>query len=244
MIVGAAVIPTAPLLVPGVSANWPDGVAKVVDAVQAATAGLPDADVAVLLAAGERGVYDAAEASMAGVGRPDITAGRKVCRSAIVRISAAAQYRMRRGDPLPLGLAALALLIDDRTATVPVAVPANARFDALVGIGAGIARATADAHLRAVVIAAGDLSAGLTESSPLYRIDGALFWDEQIVAVFDSGRLDGLRRLGPQEAGRVGAPGWAPLVVLHGAVARAKLGMVVRHYSAPRGVGYLVAAGA
>jgi hypothetical protein len=36
---------------------------------------------------------------------------------------------------------------------------------------------------------------------------------------------------------------WAPLAALHGVLQVTKLGMVRRHYSAPRGVGYLVAQG-
>lgn len=243
MIVGAAVLPTAPVLVPGVSATLPDGVPKVADAIDAAVEALPPTDLLVLVAAGDGGLHDTQNASLQSIGRPDIAVTAPVDSAAVSRLSAATQYPMYRDHALPLGLTVLALHVGDGGALVPMSVPESAEFAALVGLGASIARTFADPEVRVGVVAAGDLSAGLTEKSPLHVVDGAMVWDEQAVAAVDSGRLDGLARLGPQEAKRVGAVGWAPLAVLHGAVAAAKIGMVVRHYSAPRGVGYLVASG-
>lgn len=253
MIVGTAIIPSAPLLVPGVSRTLPDGVGRVCDATDAALERLPACDVAVLLAAEDRdtsvrqsrqGLYDATSASLAGIGRPDITAPVRSHADGMRRISRVVQYPLYRAETLPLGLAVLALLVGVGPALVPIAVPRGAAFDTLTALGAGVVEALAGPEVRAVVVAAGDLSAGLDERSPMYLIEGAKDWDAAVVAVVDSGRLDGLARLGPGEAGRVGALGWAPLAVLHGVTARAKLGVVRQHYSAPRGVGYLVAHGA
>jgi aromatic ring-opening dioxygenase LigB subunit len=244
MIIGAAVLPTAPLLVPGVSATLPGGVPKVADAIDAAVEALPAADLVVLVAAGEGGLHDTPNASLEGVGRPDIAADVEVDSQAVARLSATTQYPMFRDHGLPLALTVLALHVGDGAPVVPLTVPQTAEFQALVGLGASIARTFADPQVRVVVVVAGDLSAGLAPKSPLHEVNGAIFWDEQAVAAVDSGRLDALAKLGPGKAQRVGALGWAPLVVLHGAVASAKLGMVVRHYSAPRGVGYLVASGA
>ena len=244
MIVGAAVLPTAPLLVPGVSATLPEGVPRVADAVDAAVDALPPADLLVLVAAGDTGLHDTPKATLEGIGRPDIVAEVEVDAAAVSRLSAATQYPMYRDHDLPLALTVLALHVGNRTPIVPMTVPARADFDALMSVGASVARTFGDADLRTVVVVAGDLSSGLTEKSPLHYVSGAIFWDEQAVAAVDSGRLGALAKLGPAEANRVGALGWAPLAVLHGAVAAAKLGMVVRHYSAPRGVGYLVANGA
>lgn len=243
MIVGAAVIPAAPLLVPGVSASLPEGVPRVYDAIDAVVEGLPQCDLAVVVAAGAQGLHDTGRVTLAGIGRPEIDVVVEVDSAAVSRLSAATQYPMFRAGWLPLNLAVLALHLGDIAPLVPISVPDGAGFDALVGVGASVARTFADPAIRAVVVVAGDLSAGLTEKSPMHLVDGAIFWDEQAVAAVDSGRLDGLSRLGPEEARRVGAQGWAPLAVLHGAVASAKLGMVVRHYAAPRGVGYLVASG-
>lgn len=255
MIVGAAIIPSAPVLVPGVSATLPDGLDKVCDATDAALESLPACDTVVLLAAAQpggtgsgQGLYDVAEVSLAGAGRPDVARTCPVDHTAVERISRLTQYPLYRGDSMPLGLTVLALLVGGSGPFVPVAVARNAGFDALSATGSAIAEAFADRDgdpgTRAVVVAAGDLSAGLTERSPLHLVEGARDWDARAVDVVDSGRLEGLGRLGPAEAARVGALGWAPMAVLHGAAARAKVGLVRRHYSAPRGVGYLVAHGA
>jgi aromatic ring-opening dioxygenase LigB subunit len=245
VIVGAAIVPTAPLLVPGASASLPPGVAQVCDAVDAALDRLPDHDVAVLVAGAAKGaLYDAAAASLAGVGLPDIQLTAEIHGGVVEQLSGLVQYPVHRGEPLPIDLAVLTMLVGTSTPLVPVDVPATAAFDALVAIGVGIASAVSDPDLRTVVVSAGDLSAGLEERSPLHLVDGARAFDDQVLDVVDSGRLDALSRLGPDEARRVGARAWAPMAVLHGAVARGKVGLVRRHYSAPRGVGYLVAHGA
>jgi hypothetical protein len=245
VIVGAAVLPTAPLLVPGVSASLTADVAAVCDAIDAALDCLPDHDVVVLVAAGDQGtLYDEATANLACIGRPDVTRSVPVDAAVLERLSGLVQYPVHRGEPLSPGLAVLSLLVGGGEAVVPLAVPRSASFESLAAIGVGVAAAVDVPELRAVVVAAGDLAAGLTERSPLHRIDGAKDFDAQLVDAVDSGRLDGLSRIGPAEAKRVGASGWAALAVLHGALARAKIGLVRRHYSAPRGVGYLVAHGA
>lgn len=271
MLVGAAVVPSAPLLVPGVSAGLPDGVPKVSDAIDAALDGLPPWDTAVLIAAASRtgqsaaqGLYDLTEASLAGIGRPDVRQPLSIEHEATERIARLSQYAVRRDERLPLGLATLALLLGGAPRTVAVAVPCSAWFEALAAVGTAVAEAVsqrpgaADGEAssgsaaesprhggrRTIVLVAGDLSAGLTERSPLGAVAGAGDWDAQMVDIVDSGRLDQLSELGPEQAIRVGALGWAPMAVLHGAMARAKLGIVRRHYSAPCGVGYLVASGA
>jgi len=104
-----------------------------------------------------------------------------------------------------------------------------------------LARALEDR--RVAVVAAGDLSAGLTPKAPLTLVEGATAWEEEVVDVVAGGRLERVARMGPGEAARVGALGWAPLVVLAGVCRAAAIGMVVRHHAAPRGVGYLVASG-
>jgi hypothetical protein len=245
VIVGAAVLPTAPLLVPGVSASLTDGVSAVCDAIDAALDALPEHDVVVLVSGADQGtLYDEANASLACIGRPEITGAATVDGAALERLSGLVQYPLQRGEPLSLGLSVLSLLVGGGEPVVPLDVPRGASFDSLTAVGVGIFRAVDVPDRRAVVIAAGDLSAGLTERSPLHRVEGAVDFDARIVDAVDSGRLDGLSRLGAAEAKRVGALGWAPLAVLHGTLARAKIGLVRRHYSAPRGVGYLIAHGA
>jgi hypothetical protein len=247
VLVGAAIIPAAPVLVPGVSARLPDGLSRAYDEVEAVLDALPDRDATVIVAAtvatgARQGLYDSGEASLAGIGRSDIVARIDVDLDLVERVSRVSQYPMFRGEALPLGLSVLGLLVGVGP-VVPVTVRSEARFDALAAAGAAIAQAACQAGRRAAIVAAGDLSAGLDERSPLHRVPGAHGWDDRAVHVVDSGRLDGLRALGPDQARRVGAGGWAPMSVLHGACARAKLGVAVSHYSAPAGVGYLVAYG-
>lgn len=250
MLVGAAVIPTAPVLVPGVSASLPEPLAAVRAAVDVVLRRLRPHDVTVLVASarpgGPHGCYDASTADLAGIGRPDLATGAAVHRQALEAVTRLTQTPLFRSDPLPLAAAVLVhhlRSVGDDSPVVPVTVPPAASADVLVGLGAGIASALDGPDVRVVVIAAGDLSAGLTPRAPLAAVPGARDFDARVVDVVAGGRLDALARLGPDEARRVGSSGWAPLVVLHGACARSGTGMVVRTYAAPRGVGYLVAAG-
>lgn len=253
MLVGVAIIPTAPLLVPGVSATLPDGVAEVQAAVSAALDRLPSADVAVLLAAADPGVvdpgvvgpgladpkvvgpgvYEAAEASLAGFGSPGLAVTYPVADPGWL------SGTPRRHGPLPSGLAVLALLFGDQVPVLPLAVDAEAPAAILTAQGVGIA--SGFEARRALVLAAGDLSAGLDERSPRHRIEGARAWDEQAVAAVDGDQPEQLATLGPEEARRVAALGWAPMVVAQAACVATEISLGVRHYSAPRGVGYLVA---
>ena len=214
------------MLVPGMSATLPDGVGQVRDAVEAAlrAAAGQDADLTILVAAGApAGAYASAEANMRGFGRPDL----------------ARTYRTASADghagPLPPGLAVLALLLDPATRLVlPLAVDPGSSAEGLEAVGAQLASRPG----RSVVIAAGDCSAGLDERSPRWRIDGAAAWDRQLVAAVAAGDRESLAMLGPEEAWRVVALGWAPIVVAQAAIGGP---FRVRSYSAPRGVGYLVA---
>lgn len=250
MIVGAAILPSAPLLVQGVAPRSTAVVEEVREAVDAVVASLPPADVTVLLAASPpgssgsessaRGLYGASEASLAGVGRPDLSRWVEVSLPAMEAITRVTQYPLLRRETLPLSLSVLALLLASHRCFAPVAVPATADFAALVGVGAATAQAMEEAGLSGTVVATGDCSAGLGERAPLASVDGAREWDEAAVAAVVDGRLDRLEALGPARAERVGAIGWAPMAALHGVCERARTSVGLRLYAAPRGVGYLV----
>lgn len=243
MLTGAAILPTAPLIVPGASPTLPEGVARVADAIDATVERLPDHDVLVLLAGGAApAVHTSGAATLAGVGRPDITAEATVDAEIAERIVRTCGWPPATDAPLPLDLSVLVLLLGEVPAVVPVVVSAGATFDDLATAGGCLAGALEDRQ--GVVVAAGDCAAGLTERSPLHLVDGAADFDAAVVDAIDGGRLDALAKLGPEEARRVGARGWAPMATLHGVLEAAKLGLVRRHYSAPQGVGYLVAQGA
>jgi hypothetical protein len=129
----------------------------------------------------------------------------------------------------------LALLLNLPVPVLPVAVDPGSEAPALAALG----RELADDSRRAVLLAAGDGSAGLGERSPRWRIEGAAAWDAALVAAVAAHDEAALAVLGPQEARRVWALGWAPIVVATAAAGRWR----VCSYSAPRGVGYLVATG-
>lgn len=246
-LLGAAVVPAAPLLLPEVSPAQPEpvreDVARLRELSREAIASLPRADVTVVVAAGPRGIHDSAVASLAPLGVPWARAELPVPTEAVEHLSRLVQHPMLRGDELGVALAVLALQVRDVRGIVPVlplSVPAGTDFDVLTSVGASIAEAVEDAGLTATVVAAGDLSAGLHESSPRWRIDGAERWDAEAVRAFADGELKRLRDLGPEEAERVAALGWAPLAVLHGLVAAGGLAPELLGYLAPLGVGQLV----
>jgi len=241
VIVGAAVVPAAPLLAPGVSTRLPEGFQPLRDAADRVLLGLPPHDVALVVAATSEqdhaGIWDTGVASLAGIGRPDLRID--------LRCSGAGELAGRLGLPvrqghLPLDLAVLAHLVGPSARALPIGVAAIESADVLARLGDRIAECVSET---AVVVCAGDLSAALNTTAPLAPVAGARDWDDQVVDAVASGRLDQLSRLGPAEALRVGARGWAALAVLHGVCRTAKLGTMVRRYLAPRGVGYLVASG-
>ncbi|MGH8895840.1 MAG: hypothetical protein ACRDZ4_02160, partial [Egibacteraceae bacterium] len=180
---------------------------------------------------GEPGVYEHAEASLAGFGRPDL--------STRLRVAGWLSDTPCRQRPLPPSLTVLALLVGDRAPIVPISVASCATAHFLAASGAAIATSLPG---RGALLAAGDLSAGLDERSPRYRVEGAPAWDEAVVAAVDAQRPERLAALGPAEARRVAALGWGPIVVAQAACMAAGLRLRAKHYSAPRGVGYLVAA--
>lgn len=245
MIVGACVLPSAPLLVPGLSPDLPRAAQPVADAIDAAVEALRDRAATVLLAPGHAtAVHRDARIDLAGIGRADVAESRATHDGLVAEIAAALDVVPRHGTPLPLPLAVLALLLGRREPLVPVTVAADADFPTAAAVGSAVARTVnGDGAPDVVVVAAGDLSAGHGPDSPRPDVAGAADYDAATVEVVDSGRLERLERLGPAEARRVQAVGWPALVALHGALAPAKVGLVRRRYAAPCGVGYLVAHG-
>lgn len=246
-VVGAAAIPAAPLLVPGASTGMPEDVRGEVERLRAASfetlRGLPHGDVHVLVATGPRGIHDRAAASLAPLGVPHVEAELPAATEMIEDLSRLTQYPMFRGDPLGIAHSVLALLVREARGEVevlPVSVPPGVEFDVLVAVGASISEAAEDAERDVSVICQADLSAALHPDSPRHVVDGAREWDEAVLDAVRERKLRGLRELGPDEAMRVEAPGWAPLAVLHGVCASARLEVDGRAYGAPRGVGQLV----
>lgn len=239
-LLGAASIPSAPLLVYGVGGGAGPAVERLRTTVRRVVTRLPVADVMVLVAAGQAALHDTAAIDLRGIGQPHISRKLLVCPPAIAALSRITQYPRVRRSRLPVDLAVLALLVDRDVPVVPLEVPSSAEFPVLAALGTSVVQALEEAGLTGTLVAAGDLSAGLHDGSPLAARPNAADWDERMVDLFAHGKSAGLADLGPETADAVGARSWAPLCVLHGAAAAASLELAVRSYSAPRGVGYLV----
>ncbi|MFP5309076.1 MAG: hypothetical protein ACLGIR_05800 [Actinomycetes bacterium] len=143
--------------------------------------------------------------------------------------------------PLPPDLVVVVGLLHAAAPGLPVvgvSVPAAAPAARLAEVGATLRRWADDAGGRTLVAAPGDLSAARDTTSPGYLVDGALDADERAVAALRAGDAVALAGLGPTEAARVAARGWAPLVV---ALAAGADPLDVTHV-VTRGVGHAVGA--
>lgn len=240
MLISAASIPSAPVLVEGVGRGLGEQLMQLRAGVQRVALGLPDADVVVIVAAGEPALHDTAVADLSGLGYPGHRRTVKGCPAAIAALSRMTQYPRVRRPRLPVDLATLTLLLDRNEAIVALEVSAAAEFAVLRALGVSVVEALHEAQVVGMLVVSGDLSAGLTPRAPLAERPGAVAWDATMVELFTDGDGSRLAALGPAEAERVGARGWAPLCVLHGATASVGMEMAVRRYAAPRGAGYLV----
>lgn len=248
IVAGAAVVPAAPMLVPGMTQVLPSELAVVRDRVDRTLAALPPHDLLLILTGASRpqdeGVYAGGVADLGGLSRPDLHAPAGHCAVEAGR-AAESTGLAERGGAWPVDAAVLALL------AWPHAVDGGARGAMAAALGFhdgerlgalmdGVAGALGDA--RVAVVASGDLSAGLTEKAPRHLVAGAAEWDDAARAAIAQGDVDALAGLGPDEAGRVASRGWPALVGLLHLLREAGLGLETVEYAAPRGVGYVVAA--
>jgi hypothetical protein len=242
-------VPSAPLLLPAVSPAQPPGIAGQVaalrDAVDRALAPVADVDSVILLAAGDEAlVHDANRATLASYGHPAVTTELAHDEELLSAVASRGQIPRVRDDRLDGDLAVLATLV---TAVRPdvsllsVTVPYAAGAAALGASAAGLTGAAATTDRKVAVVAAADLAATLDTSSPGYLVEGAATWDAAVVAAVREGDVEAMAALGPAEATRVQARGWAPLAVLLTVGHRLQHRFAEVTYLAPRGVGQLVA---
>ncbi|WP_052666700.1 hypothetical protein [Nitriliruptor alkaliphilus] len=244
-----AAVPAAPMLVAGVSPRQPAAIADEVAALRTSVLevlrGLPDVETVVLLTGGEDATLpDGGCVDLAGYGHPQVRADVPVDRELLTAIATRTSTPRVRADVLTGDLAVLTLLVAEArpgAVVVPVRVASAAGAPSLAGFAAGLSAAV-DATGRAVtVLAAGDLSASRDTTSPGYLVEGAVEWDEAAAAALSDGDVDRFAGLGPAEARRVAARGWAPLAVAVAVARAAELRFVRCEVHAPRGVGQLVA---
>ncbi|MEX1177974.1 MAG: hypothetical protein WEB09_05895 [Nitriliruptor sp.] len=245
-----AAVPSAPLLLPEVSPVLPaeiaGGVEALRDAVRSALGSLGEVDTVVLVAGGDDATLpDGGCIDLAGYGHPQVRADVPVDRELLAAVATRTGTPRVRADVLTGDLAVLAALVlavrPDAT-VLPATVARAAGGATLGGFAAGVVAAVDVLGRDVAVVASGDLSSARDTSSPGYEVDGAVAWDEAVRDALAAGDLEALLALGPGEAVRVGARGWAPLVVLSHLARASGSRLGDPQLSAPRGVGQLVAA--
>jgi hypothetical protein len=237
------------MLLAQVSASQPAGVREGLrvlrEAVHGVLTGLPAVDTFLLVVAGEDATLpDGGCVDLGGYGYPDVRADVPVDRELLRAVATGTTTPRVRADVLTGDLAVLALLVAEARPEVPilpVTVAPGAGAAALGGFAAGVATAVDRTGRDVAVVAAGDLSAARELTSPGYLVEGAMAWDEAAVAALASGDLDAFAALGPADARRVVARGWAPLTLALQLAHAAGLRLDRVELHAPRGVGQLVA---
>lgn len=245
-----AAVPAAPLLLPEVSAHQPEGIAAEVAALRQAVdevlTALPPVDTVVLVVGAEDvSLPDGGCVDLAGYGYPQVRADVPVDRELLRVLATGTNTPRVRADVLTGDLAVLTLLVAaarPEVEVLPVTVATAAGLPALGGLAAGMTIALERTGRDVAVVAAGDLSASRDTTSPGYLVAGALEWDEAMLAALGGDDLDAVGELGPAEAARVGARGWAPLALALQLALTSGLRFERLELHAPRGVGQLVAA--
>lgn len=241
-VVGSAVVPTAPLVLPDVAASVPEEHAEAVETLRAAAreavSSLPTADAVVLIAGGRRSVHATAHVDLGPLGAPEVTRRHPVAGSLLADVTSRTQFPQRHGDDLEVDLAMLALQLPEGATVLPVAV-APAEGASLAAAGRAVLSAVRDGDLDVSLLIAGDLSTAREASSPRYLVEGATDWDTATVVAVGSLDVDRLVAQGPA-AERVHARSWAPLVVGLAATRAAGLQPRALRHVVVRGVGHVV----
>jgi aromatic ring-opening dioxygenase LigB subunit len=251
-VVAVAAVPAAPMLLTAVSPAQPGEVAEAVaqlrTSVDEVLRGLPDVDTIVLVVGGDDATLpDGGCVDLSGYGHPQVRADVPVDRELLAAVATRTSTPRVRADVLTGDLAVLTLLVAGSRAdakVLPVTVAATAAQASLDGFAAGLSGAVEATGRRVAVVAAGDLSASRAPTSPGYVVEGAVDWDEAVVAALRAGDIDAFAELGPAEARRVAARGWAPLAVVLQVARAADLRFRRVELTAPLGVGQLVATSA
>lgn len=241
-VVGAAVVPTAPLVLPAVAPSVPEEHAHEVATLRAAAtdavSSLPAADAVILIAGGRRSVHATAHVDLGSLGLPEVARRHPVADALLADLTSRTQFPQRHGDDLEVDLATLALQLPEGTTVLPIAI-ASADGASLAAAGRAVLSAVRDGELDATLLFAGDLSTAREASSPRYLVEGATDWDAATVAAMRKMDVDRLVAQG-SGAARVHARSWASLVVGLAASRAAGLEPRALRHVAVRGVGHVV----
>jgi hypothetical protein len=227
------------MLLADVSPHVPDeiagDVARLREAIAQVLAAEHDGPTVLVVSGDTLGVTIAPGASLASYGHPQAAATLAVGNQHAAPLASALGVELEQAETLHGDDAVLALHVVAQDPHAPLLVlrlPADT-----VAIDAA---AEALAGLAGRVVAACDLAATLTDASPGAKVDGAEDFDSAVVEAVAAVDVAALDVLGPAEAARVLARGWAPvrlLVALAGRTGQAPVSLL---RLAPRGVGLLV----
>ncbi len=226
MIVGAAVCPGAPFLVPGVADRLADASADLIAACVAAIRPLARADLIVVVAGGRRGTFvyppGTVEVRATSLGRSDLTPRR--CGPPLASGSIVGRALLSRafpaGDPAPVAL----VETGDDPATTGAAV-----------------RHSCPGRYALLVVADGSAAHG--DHAPAPRDDRSEAFDDALAAALAAGDPTALRvACADHDLNRRLLAGAEPLEALAELTADDRpAGAELLHRGAPFGVGYLVA---
>ena len=255
MLSAGAVLPSSPLLVPGLAAARPPAL----DVIEPYLASLGRCDAVLVLApatapltVGEPGRPGGGSAgctsttlleppeyvSLAGLGRPDLQ-----------RAAAgdAALLRAVRSLGLPslpgrsaLSHAVFTLMLGRGPPVPQVRLAPAAEPEALLRLGCELADILGRDERRLGLLAAGDLAAAHGDRAPLTALEGAADFDRAMVHALREGDT-GAAAGAEASATALGAAGWASIVTWIAAVGAAALPPPAVTHLVPHGVGWAVA---
>ncbi len=243
MIGPVAVVPSTPLLLPGMPGEPEPTMARLARAAARALQDTAAVDLVVVLAGGTSLAADPAPSTdLSGYGL-DLPARARDAAPAAVMASVERIPGLTVGAGYAGDLSVLARQVPDGPPVLGLTVPTDITVEqagtvAEVLVGLGGSRQVA-------LVVAGDLGAGHGVKPPRPQADVAsAAFDQAVVAALDNGRPADLLRLDPALARDACARGAGPLRVLGAVLQQVPLGTVVRAAAAPLGVGYVVAQGA
>lgn len=241
-----ALLSSAPLVLPSVSpaqgSEHRDRVAALRRAQRETVARLaPDLPVLVVAPGAPSGVHDHARFDLRGLGSPEVEGAAPLAADLLADVTGAAQLPLLVGERLGVDAAVLVATLAGSHAVAVLEAPRQAAGDALVAMGAALARTLSRRGRAVQLVAAGDLSAGLSEHSPRYAIDGAADVQARTVAAVRSGDTRGVADVA-SEAATVALRAWPAMCVAVGAAAAVSGGAGPAEVDVleVRGVGHLV----
>lgn len=237
----ALVLPSAPVLVCGLAGVVSPELRAAQDAVHDVVRAAPSGRPVVLVVAGEPGVAVSRHASLRAVGRADLARTVVPAEALAAVLAGPVGWTVRQTPELDLSAAVLTLLGAFAQPVVTLGVPPAATSQRLRTL-AGRLAVVLDETDALLVTAAGDGAAALAPRAPLTDRPEAHAWQRRYVAAVARSDGQALAALGPTQAQRLSAWGWAPAVALSclvetGVCAAPRL----RYAGAPHGVGYVVA---